>query len=112
MRTVDARSCSGTRKEVANGTTANEVNWLTATTAAPAPNLARLALLGHNEWLENILSDSAPGSYAAKVIRNRPVSLRDACWDAAGVSYHRSPQVDWAAPGPGAEGSPPEAPKD
>jgi hypothetical protein len=85
------------RLQKANGTTANEVNWLTATTAAPAPNLARLALLGHNDWLENILSDSAPGTYAAKVIRNKPVSLRDACWDAAGVKHEETFTLDPAS---------------
>jgi len=75
------------RLQRANGTTANEVNWLTATTAAPAPNLARLALLGHNEWLENILADRSTDSYAVRVIRNKPASLKDACWDAAGVKH-------------------------
>jgi hypothetical protein len=39
-----------------------------------------MALLGNNQWLENILADHAADPYAAKVIRNKPASLKDACW--------------------------------
>jgi hypothetical protein len=62
----------------ANGTTANQVNWLTGGTAAP--DLATMALLGNNQWLENILADHSADPYAVKVIRNKPASLKDACW--------------------------------
>jgi hypothetical protein len=75
------------RLQRANGTTANQVNWLTATTTAPAPNLAQLALLGHNEWLEAILADTSSVPYAAKVIQHKPAWLKDACWDTAGVKH-------------------------
>ena len=46
-----------------------------------------MALLGHNEWLENIVADRSTDSYAVRVIRNKPASLKDACWDAAGVKH-------------------------
>ena len=82
------------RLQGANGTTANEVNWLTATTTAPSPNLARMALLAHNEWLESILADTSSDAYAVKVIRNKPASLKDACWDAAGVKHEESFTLD------------------
>src|SRR2546425_9007140 len=44
------------RLNKANGTTSNEVNWLAARTGSALPNLARMALLAHNEWLEKILA--------------------------------------------------------
>jgi hypothetical protein len=47
------------RLKKANGTTADEVNWLAPRGTAPGVNLARLALLGHDEWLENILADAS-----------------------------------------------------
>jgi Tannase-like family of unknown function (DUF6351) len=73
----------------ANGTTANEVNWLTANVGT-VPNLARMALLAHNQWLENIRADTSEISYAEKVIRNKPASLKDTCWDAAGVAHEEA----------------------
>ena len=48
----------------ANGTIANEVNWLTPVTAPTGVNLAQLALRAHNEWLENIAADAR-----ARVVR-------------------------------------------
>lgn len=75
------------RLKKANGTTANEVNWLTPRGTAPGVNLARLALLAHNEWLENIAADGSDDAYAAKVIRNKPSWVKDACWDANGVKH-------------------------
>ena len=74
----------------ANGTTANEVNWLAASLTPPSPNLNLLALLGHNQWLEAILADTSDLPYATKVIRNKPASLKDACWDAAGVKHEET----------------------
>jgi hypothetical protein len=67
------------RLEKANGTTANQVSWLT-TRDDDAPDLARMALLGHNEWLERIDADHSNASYRVKVIRNKPETLKDACW--------------------------------
>ncbi|HZA50511.1 MAG TPA: DUF6351 family protein, partial [Myxococcaceae bacterium] len=78
------------RLEAANGTHANEVNWLVARVAAPGaelPNLNRMALIAHNEWLENIAADPANDHYADKVIRNKPASLKDTCWDAMGAPH-------------------------
>ena len=46
------------RLKKANGTIANEVNWLTPRGTAPGVNLAQLALLAHNEWMEKILADT------------------------------------------------------
>jgi hypothetical protein len=82
------------RLERANGTIANEVNWLTGGTMAP--DIASMALRGHNEWLEKILADTAPGSHAAKVIRNKPASLKDACWF-DGAKYEETFTLDPAA---------------
>jgi hypothetical protein len=81
----------------ANGTTANQVNWLTASTTAPSPNLARMALLAHDEWLEKILADTSADPYAVKVIRNKPASLGDACWDPAGMKHEERFTLDPAS---------------
>ena len=66
------------RMQRATGTIANEVNWLTGGTSAP--DLATMALLAHNTWLENILADHSSDPYATKVIRNKPANLTDTCW--------------------------------
>jgi uncharacterized tannase-like protein DUF6351 len=61
------------------------------------PDLIRLALLAHNEWLENIFADTSTDPYPVKVIRNKPATLKDACWDAAGVKHEEPATPD----GPG-----------
>jgi Tannase-like family of unknown function (DUF6351) len=85
------------RLQRANGTTANQVNWLTAGTTPPSPNLNLMALLAHNEWLENILADTSDDPYPVKVIRNKPASLKDACWDAAGARHEEPATLDPSA---------------
>ena len=75
------------RLEKANGTTANVVRWTMP--QAGTINFMRMALLAHNEWLENIAADKAGGSYAKKVIRNKPETLANACWDAQGVMHEQ-----------------------
>jgi hypothetical protein len=70
-----------------NGTRANQVNWLTPQTGAAGVNLAELALRAHNEWLENILADTSSDPHAVKVIRNKPASLKDTCWEANGTPH-------------------------
>jgi hypothetical protein len=79
------------------GTTANLVMWTTPTGAVPGVNLARMALLAHNEWLENIQADTSHRSYAQKVIRNKPATLKNACWDAGGTKYEELPTLDPSA---------------
>src|SRR5439155_275545 len=68
------------RLKRANGTTANQVNWLTARSAV-IPNLARMALIAHNEWLEKILADTSDAPYAVKVVRNKPATLTPTATD-------------------------------
>jgi len=75
------------RLKTANGTTANEVNWLTPRLGATGVNIAQLALRAHNEWLENISVDATRDSYAAKVIRNKPAWVKDACWETNGTRH-------------------------
>jgi hypothetical protein len=75
----------------ANGTTLNEVNWLTG--GGNAPDLASMALRAHDEWLEAILADTSTRPYAEKVITNKPVALADACWF-AGVKYEEPFTLD------------------
>jgi len=73
------------RMEKANGTTANVARWTMPENGTV--NFMRMALLAHDEWQRNIAADSAPGSYAQRVIRNRPASLKNQCWDNAGVTH-------------------------
>jgi hypothetical protein len=56
-----------------------------------------MALLAHNQWLENILADTSGTSHAQKVIDNKPADLKDACWDAAGTKYEEPVTLDPAA---------------
>jgi hypothetical protein len=77
------------RLQMTNSTIANEVNWLTANVGT-IPNLARMALIAHNEWLENILADTSDEPYAVKVISNKPSSLQDTCWDSSGVAHEET----------------------
>jgi len=77
------------RLQKTNGTIANEVNWLTANTGT-VPDLARMALIAHNQWLENILADNSNRPYATKVILNKPASLQDTCWDSSGVPHQEA----------------------
>ena len=75
------------RLKRANGTIANEVNWLADRVGTALPNFARMALLAHNEWLENIASDTSQDAYAIKVIRNKPAWVKDACWEGNGTKH-------------------------
>jgi hypothetical protein len=77
------------RLQMTNSTIANEVNWLTANVGT-IPNLARMALIAHNEWLENILADTSDEPYAVKVINNKPSFLQDTCWDSSGVAHEET----------------------
>jgi len=70
-----------------NGTTANQVNWLTPFAGATGVNLTELALRAHNEWLENILADTSSDPYAVKVIKDKPAWLKDTCWEANGTPH-------------------------
>jgi hypothetical protein len=70
-----------------NGTTANQVNWLTPLAGAAGVNVAELALRAHNEWLENILADASRRPYAVKVIKNKPTWVKDTCWEADGTPH-------------------------
>ena len=75
------------RLERANGSAANQVIW----TAGPQgrangptqTTLAALSLDTMNEWLDNIAADPRPASMD-KVVRNKPATAVDACFDASG----------------------------
>src|SRR6267143_1686786 len=71
------------RLQKKNGTTDNVARWTMPETGTV--NFMRMALLAHDEWQKNIAADTSGGSDLAKVIRNKPASLKNQCWDAAGV---------------------------
>jgi hypothetical protein len=66
------------RLEDANGTAANQVIFISNSAGAGA--MAVEALTRMEQWLAAIHADTAPGTAAEKVIRNRPTDLSDACW--------------------------------
>jgi hypothetical protein len=78
------------RLRKANGTIANEVNWLTPRLGATGVNIAQLALRAHNQWLESIRADTSRDAYAAKVIRNKPAWAKDACWETDGTKHEET----------------------
>ncbi len=71
------------RLQKKNGTTDNVARWTMP--QAGTVNFMRMALLAQNEWLENLAGDNSHAPYAVKVIRNRPASLKNQCWDASGA---------------------------
>ncbi len=82
------------RLRIRNGTSENQVSWITGGTSAP--DLSTTALLALNEWLENIRADASTDPYATKVIRNKPAYLKDACWF-NGVKYEEPLTLDPSA---------------
>jgi hypothetical protein len=81
-----------------NGTTANQVNWLTPFIGGAAGvNLEERALRAHNEWLENIAADTSGDPYAEKVIRNKPAWVNDTCWEADGTAHAEQFTLDPSA---------------
>jgi hypothetical protein len=75
------------RLEKTNGTADNLVRWTMP--ADGKVNFMRMALIAHNEWLENIAADTSGDSYAKKVIRNKPATLTSACWDESEVKHEQ-----------------------
>jgi hypothetical protein len=73
------------RLQTANGTAANLVRWTMPQKGAT--NFMRMALLAHDEWQRNLAADEFGSPYAVKVIRAKPASLTNGCWDEAGVRH-------------------------
>jgi hypothetical protein len=65
----------------ANGTAANQAILIANNAGTGAMTLEALTQM--DAWLAAIRADTAPGSDAARTIRNRPASLSDACWTSA-----------------------------
>jgi hypothetical protein len=68
-----------------NGTTDNVARWTMP--QAGTVNFMRMALLAHDEWQANIAADTSDAPYRIKVMRNKPASLKNQCWDAAGAVH-------------------------
>jgi len=73
------------RLQKTNGTADNVVRWIMPQNGTV--NFMRMALLAHDQWQRNIAADSSSDPYSVKVIRNKPASLRNACWDASAVMH-------------------------
>jgi hypothetical protein len=80
------------RLQKQNGTTDNVVRWTMP--SAGTVNFMRMALLAHDQWLENIAADTSNAPYRVKVIRGKPASLKNECWDEAGNIYDHPFNLD------------------
>ena len=72
----------------ANGDAANQIMWTVPYELSPAPilTMARgLALDLMDQWLENLLADTSHDNYRTKVMRAKPATLVDGCWNSSGV---------------------------
>jgi hypothetical protein len=85
------------RLERANGNAANQVIWTAGPQGrASGTTLAALSLDTMNEWLDNIAADPHPLTMD-KIVRNKPATAVDACFDASGNKIVEPATVD----GPG-----------
>jgi len=66
-----------------NGHADNLVAW-TLDPSLTENAYVRLALLGMDEWLENLKASGSGAPYADKVVETKPHSLVDTCWNATG----------------------------
>ncbi|TWD83589.1 hypothetical protein FB561_4755 [Kribbella amoyensis] len=84
------------RLRKANGDVGNHV-MLVQSNSGPGFSTANPvmadALASLDRWLESTDADDRPGSAHAKVVRNKPAELVDACWTPAGEKI-AEPQID------------------
>jgi hypothetical protein len=72
----------------ANGNADNHVNLVGSNVGTGAGRLDVIevnAIRLVDQWVENVVNDTAEGSAAAKVVRNKPAGLVDACYTVSGV---------------------------
>lgn len=83
----------------ATGSAANQVIWA-APEAAPAPGptprqpVIDQVIAAMDQWLTAIKKDGAAGTVAEKVVRNRPASLTDGCFNASNQFISEQLTVD------------------
>jgi hypothetical protein len=77
------------RMQKKNGTTDNVARWTMP--QAGTVNFMRMALLAHDEWQKNLAADTSDAPYSVKVIRSKPASLKNQCWDASGAVVGEHP---------------------
>jgi hypothetical protein len=69
----------------ANGHARNQVIWQTPPTPSSVQTTVNALITDvMDQWLENILNDTSGAGYAAKVLRNKPATAVDSCWDTSG----------------------------
>jgi hypothetical protein len=64
-----------------NGRADNQIIWRSGSTSGV--NMAAMSLDLMNQWLDNMAADPGPLSMQ-KVVRNKPPSAADTCWDSSG----------------------------
>jgi len=71
------------RLKEANGTADNQVTMMFPQ-EGPPPLRAGQLLSMMNQWLDNVGADTSSASVAAKVVRDKPADVVDACWTEQG----------------------------
>jgi hypothetical protein len=66
-----------------NGSAENHVIWVIPPVSI-STNTTGLAMDMVDQWLENLLGDTSNDEYATKVVRAKPTTLVDGCWDYSG----------------------------
>ena len=73
------------RLEREHGTFANHVIWFGAVPLMGDPDYGNEALVAMDRWLAAVEGDSAPGTLAQKIIRDRPGDVNDRCSQLEGL---------------------------
>jgi hypothetical protein len=81
------------RLEREHGTFANQVIWFGAVPLMGDPGYADEAMVAMDRWLAGVEADTAPGSLASKIIRNRPSDVNDRCAQLDGLEMVSVPGV-------------------
>lgn len=81
------------RLEREHGTYANDVIWFGETPLLGDPNWTTDGLVAMDRWLAGVEADHAPGSLAAKIVRDRPSDVNDRCSNIDGVEAITVPGI-------------------
>jgi hypothetical protein len=84
------------RLERANGRSDNEVIWIAPIRTREqtgGADLAAISLDTMTDWLDHMAADKSPLT-TDKVVRNKPTSAVDACWDTAGKRFDERASFD------------------
>jgi hypothetical protein len=67
----------------ANGDASNQVMWRGGPADRPISTASPFAIATFEQWMQNIVSDTRPGTAREKVLRDKPAAAVDGCFDSA-----------------------------